>query len=140
MRYADGIEVHYELSKAPMGGGIFIGSECKLEINRNRFATNPPDFFTDAPSAEVQQAWEGSGITAAPHLKNWLDAMESRGTPNADIEVGHRSVTVCHLMNIVRQIGRPLKWNPDTELFDGDDEANRLLERPRRAGYELPVA
>lgn len=139
MRYDDGVEVHYELKDAPMGGGIFIGSECKLEINRNRFATNPDGYFSDAPSAAVAEAWEGPGWIARPHLKNWLDCMASRARPNADVEIGHRSVTVCHLINIAREVGRKLTWNPQTELFEGDEQANRLLDRPRRAGFELPV-
>ena len=39
---------------------------------------------------------------------------------------------------ITRQLGRRLKWDPETEIFPGDDEANALLDRPRRKGYELP--
>jgi len=138
MRYDDGVEVSFELEgKGPMGGGIFVGEECKMEINRNKFTTNPPDFFSDAPLPESQGHWEGDGWIARPHLQNWLDAMESRELPNADIEIGHRSVTVCHLLNITRELGRKLRWNPDTEQFVEDDEANQLLDRPRRAGYEL---
>ena len=44
-------------------------------------------------------------------------------------------------MNIVRDIGRvgePLKWDPAAERFTNCDEANKLLSRPRRKGYELP--
>jgi hypothetical protein len=39
---------------------------------------------------------------------------------------------------ITRLLGRRLKWDPDTETFPGDDEANALLDRPRRKGWELP--
>jgi hypothetical protein len=71
-------------------------------------------------------------------MLNWLDCIRTRQKPVADVEIGHRSVSVCHLVNITRRIGRPLKWNPATEQFQGDDEANALLKRPRRKGYELP--
>jgi hypothetical protein len=47
---------------------------------------------------------------------------------------------VCHLLNITRELGRKLRWNPDAERFVDDEEANGLLERPRRAGFELPAA
>jgi hypothetical protein len=57
----------------------------------------------------------------------------------ADVEIGHRSISVCHLGNIAREVGRKLKWDPAKEVFVGDEEANRLLERPRRKGYELPA-
>lgn len=139
MKYADGTLVRFELQGGPMGGAIFTGSKAKIEINRNKFTTNPQDYFTDAPGPAVQKKWEGPGWTAAPHLANWLDCIKSRAEPNADVEIGHRSISVCHLVNITRELGRKLIWNPDQERFENDDEANRLLDRPRRKGYELPV-
>ena len=54
------------------------------------------------------------------------------------MEIGHRSITVCHLANIARELGRKLRWDPEKELFPDDEEANRKLDRPRRKGYELP--
>ena len=139
MRYEDGPEVRFELEGGPMGGAIFVGEKAKIEINRNKYTTNPVDFLKDAPDPAVREKWEGPGWTAAPHLQNWLDCIHSRQEPNADVEIGHRSVTVCHLLNITRELGRKLTWNPDREQFENDDEANQLLDRPRRKGYELPV-
>jgi len=43
-----------------------------------------------------------------------------------------------HLANIVRELGRKLQWDPDAERFVGDEEANKSLDRPKRAGFELP--
>lgn len=139
MKYADGTPVRFEREGGPMGGAVFIGSECKMEINRNRFATNPPDFVKDAPDPVVQDSkWEGPGWIARPHIQNWLDCIKSRKLPNADVEIGHRSISVCHLVNITRELKRKLQWDPQTEQFVNDDEANKLLNRPRRAGFELP--
>jgi hypothetical protein len=42
------------------------------------------------------------------------------------------------LANIARELGRRLRWDPEQEVFPDDDEANALLDRPRRAGFELP--
>jgi hypothetical protein len=72
------------------------------------------------------------------HMKNWLDCIQSRKRPHGDVEIGHRSATVCHLGNIARWVGRPLHWDPVKEQFQGDEEANRHLDRARRKGYELP--
>jgi len=52
--------------------------------------------------------------------------------------VGHRSTTLCHLVNICRDLGRKLVLDPRAERFAGDEQANSLLSRPRRKGYELP--
>jgi predicted dehydrogenase len=138
MRYADGTPVRFERDGAPMGGAVFIGTDCKMEINRNKFATNPKDFVKNAPDPAVQQKWEGDGWIARPHIQNWLDCIKSRKRPNADVEIGHRSITVCHLVNITRELNRRLTWDPEAEKFVGDDEANKLLDRPRRAGFEFP--
>lgn len=138
MRYANGVEVHYELEKGPHGGGVFVGEDCKIEINRNKFTTNPKDFVKDPPNPSEAQSWEGPGWIAKPHIQNWLDCIKTREKPNADVEIGHRSISVCHLANITREIGRKLQWDPDTETFPGDEEANAYLARPRRKGYELP--
>ncbi|NUQ65742.1 MAG: Gfo/Idh/MocA family oxidoreductase [Pirellulales bacterium] len=138
MRYADGVQVDYELDRGPMGGGIFTGTEAKIEVNRNKFTTNPPDFVKNGPDPAVAQPWEGAGWIARPHIQNWLDAIKTREKPNADVEIGHRSISVCHLANIAREVGRRLQWDPERETFPGDDEANAYLDRPRRKGWELP--
>jgi hypothetical protein len=81
---------------------------------------------------------KGGGHVARRHLENWLDAMRSVAILNAPVAVGHCSATICHLANIARQPNRPLRWDPEAEQFVADDEANRLLDRPRRNGFELP--
>ena len=82
--------------------------------------------------------WEGDGLVAKGHVENWFDCIRSREKPNADVEIGHRTSSICHLITITRLLGRPLKWDPEAETFPGDDEANALLDRPRRKGWELP--
>lgn len=142
-RYANGVEVRLTFPderpyRGPRNGAVFIGEDCKMEINRNKFVTNPPDFVLDAPDPEVAEKWEGPGWIAKGHVQNWLDCIRTRERPNADVEIGHRSATVCHLCNITRQLGRRLKWDPQREIFPEDAEANELLDRPRRKGWELP--
>jgi hypothetical protein len=92
----------------------------------------------DAPNPAVGDKWEGDGWIARPHIQNWLDCIKSRNRPNADVEIGHRSISICHLVNITRELNRKLTWDPVAEKFVGDDEANKSLDRPRRAGFELP--
>ncbi len=138
MRYADGVQVDYELEAGPAGGAVFIGTEATIEIDRNRFKTTPSDFVQDPPDPAQAQPWEGPGWIARPHIQHWLDCIKTREKPNADVEIGHRSITVCHLANIAREIGRKVRWDPDREIFPDDDEANAYLDRPRRRGWELP--
>ena len=139
MRYDDGTLVRFEREKAPMGGAVFVGTECKMEVNRNKFATNPKDFVKNPPEPAVAQKWEGPGWTAKPHIANFLECVKTREKPNADVEIGHRSISVCHLANLARELGRKLQWNPETERFVDDPEADTYLMRPRRPKYELPT-
>ena len=138
MKYKDGTVVSYDLERGPQGGGVFTGTECKIEINRNRFVTNPADFVKDPPEPAQAEIWEGPGWIARPHIQNWIDCIKSRERPNADVEIGHRSISVCHLANVTRWLGRRLFWDPDHERFEGDDQADAYLDRPRRKGYALP--
>jgi predicted dehydrogenase len=70
------------------------------------------------------------------HQRDFLDAIKDRTkTPNADIQVGHLSSSLCHLGNIVSRIGRSVRFDPQTEQIPGDDEANQLLHRKYRTGH-----
>jgi len=51
---------------------------------------------------------------------------------HADVETGHRATTLCHRVNLCRTMQRTLRWDPKKERFTGDEEADRLLSRPRR--------
>ena len=42
-------------------------------------------------------------------------------------------------MNIARWLGRKVRWDPEKEIFPGDEEANTYLDRPKRKPYELPT-
>lgn len=148
MRYANGVEVKFviEPGHGPMGGAVFTCEEGKLEINRNKFVSNPPEIAEQLRAnldiAEEERKWsdEVALWQARWHLQNWLDCIRSRELPVADVEIGHRSVSVCHLTNITRAAGRPLQWDPAAEQFVGDEEANQFLDRPRREGFELPAS
>lgn len=146
MRYASGVPLNFVLENGPMGGAVFVGERGKLEINRNKVVSNPPEIAAEILAAvdvaAEERAWsdETALWQARQHLQNWLDCVRSRALPVADVEIGHRSVTVCHLAGIARQVGRPLEWDPAAERFVNDAEADALLSRPRRSGFELPEA
>ena len=117
----------------------FYGEKGRMEITRNRYAIDHPELIPSPPDPKLADQWKGSGHVARPHLENWLNCMRSRGNPNASIEMGHRTATVCHLVNIARELRRTLHWDPRQEVFVGAPEANQLLTRPRRPPFELPT-
>jgi len=139
-KYANGVVVEMEEGylnqggkppgRVPGFGGIFECEKGTATIDRGKFTTDPPEL--------AKEALKNRGKEYS-HVENWLDCIETRESPNADIEIGHRSATVCHLGNIARYENRSLKWSPDSERFEGDESANSHLDYERREPYGLPT-
>jgi hypothetical protein len=133
MRYADGTVLELSLPRGygAFWGAKYIGEKGMIERTKD-VVSDPPELVADHP--------EYAGYPTEPHLRNWIDCMRSRKRPAADVEIAHRSTTLCHLATAARDLGRRLHWDPDKEKFVGDDEAGRHVSvtRPRRKGYELP--
>jgi len=113
-------------------GIAFIGSDATLVVTHDGWEV----FFQDGgpgPSEKADDERE-SGL----HEKNFLDCVRSRQTPNADIEIGRISTTVCHLGNIVTHLRRDVTFDPKTETFGHDKQANAFLTREHRKPYETP--
>jgi hypothetical protein len=73
------------------------------------------------------------------HVRDFLDCLKSRALPTSDIAIAHDSTNTCHIGNISYRLGRRLEWDVDSETFKNDAEANALLNREPRKGYELPA-
>jgi hypothetical protein len=71
------------------------------------------------------------------HMRDFFDCVKSRQPPVAHAEVAHRSMTVCHAINICMLLKRILKWDPAKEGFVKDPEANRLRSRATRAPWTV---
>ncbi len=82
-------------------------------------------------------------LNAAPatrqHMRDFLNAVDKRTMPIADIEQGHISTASCILANMAMKLGRPLSYDPKTRKVVGDDQANQLLRRPYRKPWERPA-
>jgi predicted dehydrogenase len=72
------------------------------------------------------------------HMKNFLECIESRRTPVADIEQGYMSASACILANLSQRLGRSLTWDHAKGMVVGDAEANRLLRRAYRGPWVHP--
>jgi predicted dehydrogenase len=72
------------------------------------------------------------------HMKNFLEAIESRSRPVSDIEQGYMSASACILANLSMQLGRSLQWDHANGVVVNDAEANKLLRRPYRGPWVHP--
>lgn len=113
-------------------GAVFYGDKGILEIGRDGCHVT----MLGKPSEKI-----GEGVDFPANIRNFLDCVKA-GTPdklNAPIAEGHVSAALCNLGNIATRVGRRLVFDAKTMTCVGDEEANKLLGRAYRAGYELPV-
>jgi predicted dehydrogenase len=132
-RYANGVEVYHGGYTGKDGYGItFTGTAGKIEVSRSDLKTFPGEIMrTPIGPDEVHLYYSNN------HFQNWLDCIRTRRRPICDVEIGARSVTVCHLGNLAYWLDRPLRWNPATWDFVDDPGASRWIDRPMRAPWTL---
>lgn len=117
-RFADGLRMVGN-NQAPRGVW-FEGTKGRLFIAVHGGALSAePASLLEGVSPERPQ-------NHAAHRRNFLDAVKSRQHPNAPVEAGHRTATICHLNNIALKIGRSFRWDPVKERSD-DAQVNALL-------------
>jgi len=71
------------------------------------------------------------------HIRAFLDCVKTRQEPVSDAETAHRGISACHVANMCKRLGRPIKWDPIKEECIGDEEANRLRGRAMREPWYL---
>jgi predicted dehydrogenase len=130
--YASGIEMEH--INEP-GGCMFYGEKGTLYIERGKLRSDPEGLIKEPLRDDEVHLPRSPG-----HHRNWLDCIRSRQRPIADVEIGARTVAICHLANLAYWHHRELNWDPAAWRFVKDDEANGWLDRPRRDPWQLPKA
>jgi hypothetical protein len=121
--YANGIRMYHAPGNVARGRMKFVGTKRTIAWDENK--ERPPDYYI--PN------YKGRGGI----IGDFLHCVTTRERPFRDIEVAHRTVTVCHLGNIAYWVGRGFKWNPETEEVVGDPEIARWLDRPKRSPWRM---
>lgn len=116
-------------------GNAFYGTKGYMLFSRRGY------FETFLGSTEEKGPAVGKrgrvGTPLPDHLANFLDCVRSRKQTNAPAEVIHLSCGLVHLGEISYRTGRALRFDPKTERFDGDDEANALLTKSYRRAWRV---
>ena len=129
-RYANGVEL---ICKTQDGGPfLFEGTEGRIQIQRDQPTFEPESLKTSVIGPNEIHLYKSND-----HHRNFIDCVKAHRETAAPVEVGHRSVTICHLGNIAMTLKRKLRWDPDKERFINDEPANRMLERSMRSPWHL---
>ena len=113
----------------PRGGGKRLQGSALIEAEK---------FPSDTTDARDWQLELHVASAIRGHMQDFLQAVDQRGRPVADIEQGHISSSSCFLANVAMELGRSIEFDPQTHTVVGDDEANAKLQRPYRAPYVHP--
>lgn len=127
-KYANGVEMFH----GGQSGVTFTGTEGTIFVTRGKYLVTPESIAKDPISSSEVHLYKSDN-----HLADWLQCVRSRKRPICDVETGCRSATVCHLGNLAYWNNRRLKWDPDKEIFLGDNEANNWLNPPKRAPWRV---
>ena len=140
LHYADGTEVIHK-----SGNGIwFYGSEGKIFVNRGKFefwlgaqqkAKAAAD--CDAVAKEYLADAPVKLYSSQDHKADWLQCIGTRKPPICDVEVGARTVTVCHLVNLAYYHGERMKWDPKRNRFAQGTGNKNWLEVSHRRPWKV---
>lgn len=109
----------------PEGLPVLEGPNGKVYDN---YRTDPPGLFDQL-----------GNIPDPPELLDFETALKTRRKAGGNEQVSHRSCTLVNLANIAIRTGRKLRYDPVLEVFENDEEANRLVEQPMRPPWRLPA-
>lgn len=139
-----GFNNYHSVPSRPNNHGIcFHGNKATMVLDRFGYQiwedANPKEisekmsavpYFTESDPQKSDQdgRWQ----------RQFVQCVKERKMPPLAIEEGHKGTVCCHLANLSYLTGRKLKWDAEKESIPDDAAAARLLERPRRKGYELP--
>jgi predicted dehydrogenase len=149
LKYNDGVEVTH-ISE---NGVTFHGKDGFIFVNRGRFvmklgdrqvadfskneSTPPLKEQLDAVEKEFLSNAKVKLTRVTGHKDNFIEYLRSRQKPIADVAIGARTVTTCHLVNIAYRYGQKVQWNPEKLEFAGGTGKPEWLTREYRAQWKV---
>jgi predicted dehydrogenase len=128
--YANDVEL---ICKTQDGGPLrFEGTDGWIQIQKDEFTCQPESIKTSVIGPNEIHLYESND-----HHRNFVDCVKTHRETAAPVEVGHRSVTICHLGNIAMSLKRKLRWDPEKERFTNSRQANQMLARSMRSPWHL---
>ena len=148
-KYANGIEMFHVSDN----GVTFTGTGGTLFVNRGKIqltvgGVEKAKFVNkdDKPALTQQLDALEKKFLAQPkvtlyhstdHKADFLACIRSRKKPITDVEVGARSVTVCHLTNLAYYHGQKIAWSPEREEFVGGTGNPQWLDVPQSPPWKV---
>lgn len=140
--YANGVKLIVDFLETPFGERSpqyitrlgtcpvrFIGDEGWVETgDSGELVVQPEALAKDQPPAEKRV----KGLDVSVHARDFFDCIRTRGKTASNPDVMRRSHIASHAAAIAWILGRKLTFDPVSESFVNDPEANLLRSRPER--------
>ena len=126
----NGVKLH--VGQKYKGGTTFFGEKGTIHVNRGTILSTPAEILKEEIGPQEIHLYASGN-----HGGNWLECIKTRKLPICDVEIGHRTATVCHLGNICALLGGKLRWDPAKEQFVGNEKASAMIGRSYRAPWKL---
>jgi predicted dehydrogenase len=110
----------------------FFGTEGEVYVQRGELRTTP-----ETLKEKVFERSDYKIYVSENHYQDFFNAIRTRKPPICDVEVGHRTASVCNIGNIAYALQRPLEWDPEKEKFKKDGKANKLLKRKMKKEWRV---
>lgn len=120
-KYAGGISS--SISSKNTMGTKWIGEDGWVSVDRGKIEASNREWIREKFDRGPVKAY-----VSLDHHRNFLDCVRSRKPCIAPAETAHRSITPGHLGLVSQAVGRPLKWDAESETVTGDPEAEKLLK------------
>ena len=118
-------------------GVAFIGQNGTIVADRDNWE-HYPEWENGDFKMEKLPKMEKAGNSHEEHVKNFLQCIKTRETPNCDVEKGRLAAIYAHLGNLSYRLGRKLNYDMEKHEFMNDSEANKYLLPEYRAPWSLP--
>ncbi len=149
LTYANGVEL--EISHKLPNGIRFEGDDGWIWVSRGSYTATKSDPTSNKKASKVLDAsnksWLNSDLSkddvqlhrspSWDHHLDWFQAVKEGRSAVTSVETGHRSCSACMVSWIGMKLARPLKWDPDKEIFPDDEQAMRMTKRSMRAPWHL---
>ena len=144
LRWESGLKMIYTNTGNPSPRGCtFEGDEGRVQVHRGAIMAEPKSLLdvklkpSDTPLHASPEHTTGFGAPYTDHTADFFRSVRTRQDPVSPVEAGHCASTLGNVSDICLRLGRKLKWDPTTDRFVGDDEANNMLSRALRSPWKI---
>lgn len=140
-RYANGVNLVMRIAGFKDEGDWLGFGSCPVRYegdagwveagDNGQIAVSDPQLLKDNMPSEM------AGVDPSKNIREFFDCVKSRGRTACNESVTRRSENACHAAAISWKVGRKLQFDPATERFVNDPEANAFLSYTRRKGYTI---